>query len=138
MTIVVGLSVVALMAFGLAVSYYRNILFDRQLIAMQERNMKLKQDIIDGYAVLQYYRSAQYKDKYAKENFGLFNPGEKVMIINEPENPSELLLTSGEMTQEEKQALYEERLRAIRIFDHWRLFLFEREELEDLQKAGTF
>lgn len=123
------------MAFGLAVSYYRNILFDRQLIAMQERNRKLKDEITDGYAILQYYKSEQFKDKYAKENFGLLKPGEKVLIINTPESQGDLLLPSGEMTAEEKQALYEERLRNIRIIDHWRLFLFQRNELEDLKRV---
>lgn len=137
MTIVIGLSVVGLMAFGLAVSYYRNILFDRQLIAMQERNRKLKEEIVSGYAVLQYYKSEQFKDKYAKENFGLLRPGEKVLIIDTPESQGDLLLPSGEMSAEEKQALYEERLRNIRIIDHWRLFLFERRELEDLKRIQS-
>lgn len=137
MTIVIGLSVVGLMAFGLAVSYYRNILFDRQLILMQERNKKLKEEVVEGYSVLQYYKSEQFKDKYAKENFGLLKAGEKVLIIDTPENLEDLLIASSELTEEEKQALYEERIGNIRIIDHWRLFLFQREELEDLKRVQS-
>jgi len=134
MTIVIGLCVVGLMAFGLALSYYRNILFDRQLILMQERNKKLKDEVLDGYALLQYYKSDQYRDKYAKENFGLFRQGEKVLIINQPSDASKILLPTGELSKVEKEALYEERLSSIRVYDQWRLFLFERKALEALQR----
>lgn len=135
MTIVVGLCVVGLMAFGLALSYYKNILFNRQLVAMQDRNDKLKQDIMDGYDQLQYLQSSQYKDKYAKENFGLLKSGEKVLIINQPVVP--VLLTNGaEPSEEEKQAVYEENIRNIRVIDQWRLFLFYRDQIEELKKAS--
>ena len=133
MTIVVGLCVVGLMAFGLTLSYYRNVLFDRQLEAMQERNTRLQQEIAEGYGQLQYLQSAQYKDKYAKENFGLLKPGEKVIILSAPLKP-QLLQANAELSEEEKQALYEENLRSIRVVDHWKLFLFHRDQIDDLKR----
>lgn len=132
-TIVSGLAVVGLMAFGLALSYYKNVLFDRQLDLVQERNNQLKQDIIDGYAQLMYLRSEQYKDKYAKENLGLLRPGEKVLLIDRPVNVTPLTRAT-DLTEDEKVALFEENLRNIRIIDQWRLYLFHRERIEDLRR----
>jgi len=80
MTIVVGLCVVGLMAFGLALSYYKNILFDRQLEIMQQRNRSLRDAVVEGYQELRYLQSTLYKDKYAKENFGLLRAGKKCCL----------------------------------------------------------
>lgn len=134
MTIVVGLCVVGLMAFGLALSYYKNILFDRQLLTMQDRNMRLKQQIANGYDQLQYLESFQYKDKYAKENFGVLKAGEKVLVINRPPETVSLSQSSAELTPEEKQAIFEENLRSIRVVDHWKLYLFNRDRIDDLKR----
>jgi hypothetical protein len=135
MTIVIGLCVVGLMAFGLALSYYKNILFDRQLLTMQDRNVHLQKEIEKGYDQLEYYQSDQYKDKYAKENFGLLRAGEKVLILNEPAE-MEPVKRSVDLTPEEKQAIYEENLRNIRVIDHWALYLFHRDQVENL-KGGA-
>lgn len=133
MTIVVGLCVVGLMAFGLALSYYKNVLFDRQLKSMQERNAKLKADIAAEYAELQYYQSDQYKDKYAKENFSLLRGGEKVLIVKKVQE-DDIFTTDNELTDEDREALFEERLRNIRVIDHWNLYLFHRGAIEDLRR----
>lgn len=133
MTIVVGLCVVGLMAFGLALSYYKNVLFDRQLVTMQERNDKLKREISKGYEELQYLQSGQYKDKYAKENFGLLRPDEKVLIIERSDEPLPLL-SESELTPEDRAAIFEENLRNIRIIDHWKLYLFHRRQIDELKR----
>jgi len=134
MTILIGLCVVGLMAFGLALSYYKNILFDRQLLSMQERNNRLKREIMDGYGQLQYLQSTQYRDKYAKEYLGLLSPGENVLILHTPAEPV-LFSKETELTGEDKQAIYEENLRNIRIIDHWKLFLFNRDKIDELKKG---
>ena len=132
MTIVVGLCVVGLMAFGLALSYYKNVLFDRQLKSMQERNTKLKNDIASEYAELQYYQSDQYKDKYAKENFNLLRSGEKVLVLQKSD-ADDVPIARNELTPEDREALFEENLRNIRVIDHWKLFLFYRDGIDDLR-----
>ncbi len=133
MTIVVGLCVVGLMAFGLALSYYKNILFDKQLEEMQQRNNRLHHDVLQGYMNLRYLQSGQYKDKYAKENFGLLRPGEKVLVLNKPVEPV-LFAKNHDLSPEEKQAIYEENLRNIRVVDHWRIYLFNRDKIDELKK----
>jgi hypothetical protein len=134
MTIVVGLCVVGLMAFGLALSYYKNVLFDRQLKLMQERNAKLQSDIASEYAELQYYQSKQYKDKYAKENFSLLRPSEKILLVKQQESLT-LMRDDSEITEEDREALFEERLRNIRVIDHWKLYLFHRQNIDDLKRV---
>lgn len=43
---------------------------------LAEENSKLEEQY-------EYYQSAEYQEKIAKQNFGLINPGEKVLIIPE-------------------------------------------------------
>ena len=133
MTIVLGLCVVGLMAFGLALSYYKNILFDRQLAIMEQRNLRLKDDILGGHKQLQYLQSTQYKDKYAKENFGLLQTGEKLLVINRP-TTSDSALGVTTLTPDEEEAIFEENLRNIRVIDQWKLYLFDREKIQSLRK----
>jgi hypothetical protein len=135
LTIVVGLTVVGFMAFGLVLSYYRNILFDQHLVEIAHQNDELQTHIIDELGDLEYFRSAQYKDKYAKETLGKLNPGEKVLIITQvPKVPD--VNTSPEFTpSEEQQAAYDETLRQMPIYEHWELFLFHREKIEDLKRG---
>jgi len=80
-TIVIGLTVVGFMAFGLALSFYRNVLFEQTLENIRKQNDILMATIDEGKRELEYFRSSQYKDKYAKENLGKINPGEKVLIV---------------------------------------------------------
>ncbi len=128
----IGLFVVGGMAFGLALSYYKNTLFDQQLISMQDHNDQLKEQIDKGYGDLEYYNSLQYKDKYAKENMGLVNNTEKVLIITHATQPV-VYNKSEELTPEQKQAIYEENLRNISTIDHWMLYLFHHEKIDDLK-----
>ena len=134
-TIVVGLTVVAFMAFGLALSYYRNILFDQHLQDIERSNDQLGAHIDQSHDDLDYYQSAQYKDKYAKETLGRLNPGEKVLIItNAPEEPD--VAADGTVTVSEQQlALYEDTLRLMPVYQHWQLYLFEREKIEELKRG---
>lgn len=79
--IVGGFLIFIYIFFALATSIYR----DYKL----EVNIEKFENAIDGLAKLanqkpkdvKYYQSEQYKDKYAKENLNLLNPGEKLIII---------------------------------------------------------
>ncbi|MBU2213396.1 hypothetical protein KKC44_01895 [Patescibacteria group bacterium] len=134
LTIVIGLTVVGFMAFGLALSYYRNVLFEQTLDNIRAQNDILRAGIDQGYRDLEYFRSSQYKDKYAKENLGLVNPGEKVLIIQKPTlslGPNE---EESEMRSEQREAAYLELLRQMPILEHWKLYLFEKEKLLELKE----
>ncbi|MBU0458000.1 hypothetical protein KJ652_00335 [Patescibacteria group bacterium] len=132
-TILIGLTVVGFMAFGLALSYYRNVLFEQTLEGIQVQNNGLKENIAQGYRDLEYFKSTQYKDKYAKENLGLVNPGEKVLIIQHPLAIASNGKEASEMQKEQQQAAFLELLRQMPLIEHWKLYFFERDKLQELR-----
>lgn len=134
LTIVIGLTVVGFMAFGLALSFYRNVLFEETLLRIREQNRELEAKRDQGERDLEYYRSTQYKDKEAKEAFSRMQPGEKVLIITErTEDP--MGVTLEDETTEEQEALFEEHLRQIPIIEHWKLYFFHREKIQELKRS---
>jgi cell division protein FtsB len=132
-TILIGLTVVGFMAFGLTLSYYRNILFDETLVSLQQENTQLQNQIEDGHAMLEYYQSAQYRDKYAKQNLNKMNPGERVLILSDEKDDTLLQTDSGALASAQ-EALYQERLQEMPVYLHWELFLFKRDKLDELKK----
>ena len=136
-TIVVGLTVVGLMAFGLALSFYRNVLFDETLAVIEGRNSALRNAIEAGRRELEYYQSAQYKDKYAKENLGRVTPGEQVLIFTQEVDRTggAALPQQNSAIAQQQEAAYLELLRQMPIIEHWQLFLFHREKIEELKRS---
>ncbi len=135
LTIIVGLTVVGFMAFGLALSFYRNVLFEQTLEDIRGQNTALRLRIARGYKELDYYRSTQFKDKYAKENLSLVKPGEKVLIITEQQRPLDMTETEQGSYEEEREAAYSELLRQMPIMEHWKLYFFHRDRIEELKRA---
>ena len=135
LTIVIGLTVVGFMAFGLALSFYRNILFEKTLEDMQAENNKIAEKINEGYDDLEYYESSQYKDKFAKENLNKLNPGEKMLIIAsntpDPDIPSE----DTALDKERREAAYFEFLSQMPVSEHWNIFFFHRDRIDELKQA---
>lgn len=135
LTIIIGLTVVGFMAFGLALSFYRNLLFDQTLENIAKQNTALRAAIDNGYRELEYYRSTQYKDKYAKENLGRVSPGEKVLIIL-PLAETDVLDENMQFALDERrEAAYQELLRQMPIIEHWKLYLFRSDAVEALKQG---
>lgn len=135
LTIVIGLTVVGFMAFGLALSFYRNLLFERTLENIRVKNEELRAEIEQGYKDLEYFRSSQYKDKYAKENLGLMQPDEQVLIITQPPVDPFVVSEIQSTPTEQQEAAYLELLRQMPVIEHWRLYLFHRERIEELKMS---
>jgi hypothetical protein len=133
LTIVVGLTVIGFMAFGLALSFYRNVLFEQTLENIASQNDRLRMQIAQTKSDLDYFQSVQYKDKYAKENLGKLNPGEKSLVILEPPKVIAALTGNEISTDEQREAAFDEYLRQLPILEHWRLYLFHRDEIEKLK-----
>lgn len=134
-TIIIGLTVVGLMSFGLIVSFYRNIIFDQTLRELEVKNQEIAKGIEGHYRELDYYRSTQFKDKYAKENFNKLNPGEKVIIITEPLKNPLLPAGSGSVVEEEKNAKFQEIIRQMPVPDQWWMYLFHPEAIENIRNS---
>jgi|TARA_Y100000310_G_scaffold230644_1_gene233120 cell division protein FtsB len=133
LTIVIGLSVVGFMAFGLALSFYRNLLFEQTLEGISEQNGVLREAIDQGYRDLEYFRSSQYKDKYAKENLNIVRPGEKTLIITQIPNDVFVLSEPQLEPTQQQEAAYFELLRQMPTLEHWKLYLFHREKIEEIK-----
>lgn len=135
LTIVIGLTVVGFMAFGLALSFYRNILFEQTLEDIEGENETIAADIEQGYRNLEYYQSDQYKDKFAKENLGKLNPGEKLIVITDPPKLSADNIIDDILDKERREAAYFELLRQMPVVEQWDLYLFKRNKIEELKKG---
>lgn len=133
LTIGVGLTVVGFMAFGLALSFYRNALFDQTLEEIRGQNGILRGKIDQGFRGLEYYRSAQYKDKYAKQNLGKISPGEQVLIITEQGPPD--ILSDDAPLQEQQEAAYIDLLQQMPKIEHWKLYFFYPERIEEIKRS---
>lgn len=135
LTILIGLSVVGAMAFGLSISFYHNLLFEETLSDLGWQNRELRRRIDAGLDELAYYRSRQYRDKYAKENLGRLNPGEKVLIFTE-QSQKEIVQEEGQFSmQEERESAYKHALENIPVLDHWRLYIFDPDGLQKLKQS---
>jgi len=135
-TIVVGLSVVGLMALGLALSFYRNVLFEQTLEDIDAHNEELRRSIEEGKRQLEYYRSAQYKDKHAKEQLGKVKPGENVLIIAEKTDRTLSAATPDPtIANEQEEAAFYELLRQMPVIEHWKLYFFHRDQINELKRS---
>ena len=126
---------VSAMMFGLSISFYRNLLFEETLKNLSLRNRDLRQQIDDGLDMLAYYRSYQYRDKYAKENLGRVHPGDKVLILTDGE--SDVTYTEDERDSylEEKEAAYRQYLENVPVLEHWRMYLFDPKGIQTLRQS---
>jgi len=80
--IVVGFVIVAYMLYNLTVSIYESYQIDSHIADFQEKNTTLETENLDKIESYQYYTSDKYIEKIAKENLGLVNQGEKVIVIS--------------------------------------------------------
>ncbi|PIP66573.1 hypothetical protein COW94_01065 [Candidatus Peregrinibacteria bacterium CG22_combo_CG10-13_8_21_14_all_44_10] len=74
------------MLYNLTVSIYENYQIDTHIQTFQEKNSELESENLEKIESYQYYTSDMYVEKVAKQNLGLINPGEKVIVITEEDN----------------------------------------------------
>lgn len=103
LVLIVGFFVVAYMLYNLTVSIYDNYQIEQHIAEFERRNAELTEENDQKLADFQYYTSEEYVDKIAKQNLGLINDGEKVVII-----PDEDLIV---LSQDEDAAAVSEQIR---------------------------
>ena len=133
LTIVIGLTVVGFMAFGFALSFYRNLLFEQTLGEIGMQNNVLRERIAEGHRSLEYFQSSQYKDKYSKENLNLVRPGEKILVITLTAKDPFILSEDNVAELEQQEAKYFELMRQMPVLEHWKLYLFHKDKIEELK-----
>ena len=99
LVLIVGFFVVAYMLYNLTVSIYENYQIEKHITEFEERNAALKEENEQKLADFQYYTSEEYVEKVAKQNLGLINPGEQVVVI-----PDEDLIVLSQDAEEQRVA----------------------------------
>lgn len=89
-TIVGLLLLVSYLLFTLTSSVYKSYQLDVHIRNFELENSRIEEEIRNKSEELGYYNSDAYIEKIAKQNLGLVNPGEEVIII-----PSEVLDAGG-------------------------------------------
>lgn len=110
----------AYLLYVLSTSLYKSYQIDRFIQKTEEENSKLDRAntlLVEDY---EYYRSDAYKEKIAKQNFGLVRPGEEVIILS-PENAA--FRTSEEVVVAANKAYYQ----SLSNPQKWFLFFFDRD-----------
>lgn len=94
--IIVGLLLlVSYLLFTLTSSVYKSYQLDLHIRNFETENARIQEEIRRKSEELGYYNSEAYIEKIAKQNLGLVNPGEEVIII-----PSETLESAGSLGQD--------------------------------------
>lgn len=110
----------AYMLYVLSTSLYKGYQVDNFIRSADMENAKLEQAnqlLAEDY---EYYRSDAYKEKIAKQNFGLVRPGEEVIILA-PDSHS--YFSEEERTAQVSKQYYE----SLSNPRKWFLFFFDRE-----------
>lgn len=79
--LIVGFFIVAYMLYNLTVSIYDNYQIEQHIAEFERKNIELENENQKKLEDFQYYTSKEYIEKVAKQNLGLINQGEKVIII---------------------------------------------------------
>lgn len=72
------------MFFALATSIYRDYKLETEIEDFEGQINDLALKANQKPSDLKYLQSVEYKDRYAKENLNLLNPGEKLIILPQP------------------------------------------------------
>jgi cell division protein FtsB len=91
--LIIGFFVVAYMLYNLTVSIYDNYRIEQHIASFEEKNAALAEENRTKLEDFQYYTSDAYIEKVAKQNLGLINPGEQVIILPDEDL---IVLTEGE------------------------------------------
>jgi cell division protein FtsB len=110
----------AYMLYVLSTSLYKSYQVDRFIKQAEFSNKKLEESNLALAEDYEYYRSDAYKEKIAKQNFGLIRPGEEVIILV-PEGKG--YLTGEERLISANRAYYQ----SLSNPKKWFLFFFDRE-----------
>ncbi len=104
LAVIIGFFILAYMLYNLAVSVYDNYRIEQHIEEFKVKNETLADENRQKLEDFQYFTSEQYIEKIAKQNLGLINEGEKVIVI-----PDEDLIVYSE---DEELANLSEELRA--------------------------
>lgn len=120
MILIVEFILLTYMLYVLSTSLYKSYQVDRFIKQAELENKKLEESNVALAEDYEYYHSDAYKEKIAKQNFGLIRPGEEIIILA-PEGKG--YLTGEERIISAHRAYYA----SLSNPKKWFLFFFDRE-----------
>lgn len=81
MVIICEFLLVSYLLYTLTVSVYKSYQIDQHIKSFEEENARIEEENLLKSEEFDYYSSNAYIEKIAKQNLGLVNPGEEVIIV---------------------------------------------------------
>lgn len=101
--IAIGFTLVAYMIYILTASIYNGYMLDRHIARFKVKNEEIAKEYKNNLDNLKYFESNAYAEKIAKEQLGLVNQGEEVLILLGDNSNSE---TEQELVENEEITEY--------------------------------
>ncbi len=105
--LMVELILAGYMVIVLCKSLVESYQIEKYILDFEQKNTEIAAENKKLQSELAYFRSPQYQDKIAKQNFGLVNPGEEVLILPFSPKPGTIDLEQAQLA---KRLLYYENL----------------------------
>ena len=115
--IIVEFLLVGYLIYSLTKNVYNSYQIDKYIEAFEKENADIEEENRQKTDDYLYFTSEEYIDKIAKQNLGLVNPGEEVIILS-PD-----VLSEGIVINEEELADYVE-YSGMSNAEHWWSFFF--------------
>lgn len=122
---------VSYLLYALAANVYQGYQIDYHIQNFQEENRKIAEANQKAADDLLYYTSNEYLEKIAKQNLGLVNPGEEVVVLSE----DILQGPDPEAFAQEEQSLQLQRYYNLSNPQKWWKFFFEMDHRTPLETA---
>ncbi|HMR01292.1 MAG TPA: septum formation initiator family protein [Candidatus Gracilibacteria bacterium] len=120
--VIIGLLLlVSYLLFTLTSSVYRSHQLDVVIREFEVENSRIEEEIRNKSEELGYYNSEAYIEKIAKQNLGLVNYGEEVIII-----PEEVLDSEVDENGQRIAELEDTRYESMSNVEKWGQFFFDR------------
>lgn len=121
--VIIGLIILSTyLLYSLTLAFYKSHQIDIYIEDFEKENQRIAEENKKLIEEFDYVTSDSYIDKILKQNKGLINPGEDLIVI-----ASTPLL--GEETNLQKEADSSRNLENISNVDKWKMFIFEDNSL---------
>jgi cell division protein FtsB len=118
--LIIGLIVLsAYLLYSLTLAFYKNHQIDIYIEDFEKENQRIEEENNNLMSEFDYVTSDAYIDKILKQNKGLVNPGEEVIIIASNDNQS------GEADDLNLETISKRDLEVLSNTEKWRIFIFE-------------
>ncbi len=118
--VIIGLIILsAYLLYSLTLAFYKSHQIDIYIEDFEEENKRIEQENRKLVEEFDYVTSESYIDKILKQNKGLINPGEEVIIISSKNN------NINEDDDLDLETISKKDLEKLSNFEKWRVFIFQ-------------